>query len=86
MALSIKNDETEKLARSLAQRNGESVTTAITVALRERLQRQENEDSRERRMEWLLELSERTAPLLRDLPNSDKIGDLLFDQETGLPL
>jgi hypothetical protein len=37
-------------------------------------------------MEWLERLTERTAPLLKDLPPSDKIGDLLYDKETGLPL
>jgi len=32
------------------------------------------------------ELTKRTAPLLKDLPPSDRIGDLLYDKETGLPL
>ncbi len=36
--------------------------------------------------DWLMELSKETAPLLKDLPPSDQIGDLLFDKETGLPL
>ena len=36
-------------------------------------------------MEWLEQLTKRTAPLLKDLPASDKIGDLLYDKETGLP-
>jgi antitoxin VapB len=39
MALSIKNPETERLARQLATVTGESLTDAITVALRERLAR-----------------------------------------------
>jgi antitoxin VapB len=86
MAMNIKNAETERLARELARKNGETVTTAVTVALRERLERQERAEKREGRLEWLLRLSERTAPLLKDLPPSDKIGDLLFDKETGLPL
>lgn len=86
MALNIKNEETHRLARALAQRNRETVTLAVTIALRERLERQEKAEKREGRLEWLLKLSERTAPLLKDLPSSDKIGDLLFDKETGLPL
>jgi antitoxin VapB len=86
MAMNIKNAETERLARELARKNGETVTTAVTVALRERLERQERAEKREGRLEWLLRLSEQTAPLLKDLPPSDKIGDLLFDKETGLPL
>ncbi len=39
MALSIKNSETERLARQVARETGESITEAIESALRERLQR-----------------------------------------------
>ena len=39
MALSIKNSETERLARQVARETGESLTEAIKSALRERLQR-----------------------------------------------
>jgi antitoxin VapB len=38
MALNIKNAEAERLARALAQATGESLTEAVTVALRERLE------------------------------------------------
>jgi antitoxin VapB len=40
MALSIKTMEADKLARSLARLTGESLTEAVTTALRERLQRE----------------------------------------------
>jgi antitoxin VapB len=39
MALNIKNEETECLARELARQTGESITEAIRVALEDRLQR-----------------------------------------------
>ncbi len=39
MALSIKNDETERLARQLARETGESLTEAIQKALQERWER-----------------------------------------------
>ena len=39
MALNIKNDQTERLARELARQTGESITEAIRVALEDRLQR-----------------------------------------------
>ncbi len=39
MALSIKDAETEQLARALARRTGESITTATRRALEERLRR-----------------------------------------------
>jgi antitoxin VapB len=85
MGLNIKNPETEKLARELARLTGETVTMAITVALKERLERRKP-NPKAGLAEWLDELSKRTAPLLKDLPPSDKVGDLLFDKETGLPL
>ena len=37
MALNIKNPETERLAHELASTTGETLTTAVTVALTERL-------------------------------------------------
>lgn len=40
MALSIKNQETERLARELARVTGESLTQAVTEALRDRLVRE----------------------------------------------
>jgi antitoxin VapB len=40
MALSIKTVEADRLARSLAKLTGETMTKAVTVALRERLDRE----------------------------------------------
>jgi antitoxin VapB len=40
MALSIKTAEADELARTLARLTGESMTDAVTVALRERLARE----------------------------------------------
>jgi len=40
MALSIKTPEADELARSLASLTGESMTAAVTTALRERLARE----------------------------------------------
>jgi antitoxin VapB len=85
MALNIKNEETHRLALELAQRNGETMTMAVTIALRERLERQQP-NPKAGLAAWLDELSKETAPLAKDLPPSDKIGDLLYDKETGLPL
>lgn len=39
MALSIKDEDTDKLARMLAEETGESLTQAVRRALRERLER-----------------------------------------------
>ena len=40
MALSIKTEEADSLARALSNLTGESLTRAVTVALRERLERE----------------------------------------------
>lgn len=40
MALSIKSDEADRLARKLAAETGESLTEAVVTALRERLVRE----------------------------------------------
>lgn len=39
MALNIKDPTTDRLVRELAATTGESITTAVTVAVRERLER-----------------------------------------------
>jgi antitoxin VapB len=41
MALSIKTEEADRLARTLARLTGETMTQAVTVALRERLAREQ---------------------------------------------
>ena len=40
MAFSIKNDEADELLRELCERTGESLTTAVIISLRERLDRE----------------------------------------------
>ena len=86
MALNIKDEETHQLVGQLAKLTGESLTLAVKVSVKERLERQRKASKREGRMEWLERLTARTAPLLKDLPPSGKIGDLIYDKETGLPL
>ena len=45
MGLNIKNEETHRLARELSQLTGESMTEAVTEAVRERLDRLRHERS-----------------------------------------
>jgi antitoxin VapB len=85
MAMNIKNPEAERLARKVAQLNGESITTAIIVALEERLERQQREAKSESRMEWLKRVSSETAALMNDGRTSKELIDELYDEETGLP-
>jgi antitoxin VapB len=85
MAMNIKNPEAERLAREVAQLNGETITTAIVVALKERLERQQREVERLGRMEWLKRISAETAAIMNDGRTSKELMDELYDDETGLP-
>ena len=69
MALSIKTDEADRLARDLARLTGESMTTAVTVALRERLER-ERQVRREPDGEPLEAFLDRIRPLFEQRPVS----------------
>ena len=77
MALNIKNEETYRLARELAELTGETMTEAVTVALRERLER-------EKLVKELHAIGEHCASLLSDGPSAVEHGDFLYD-ERGLP-
>jgi len=83
MALSIKNQEAERLARLVAKQTGESLTAAIEQALRERLERLQRKQRAPVRIERLLEIANRVAALPRlDKRTPDEI--LGYD-ENGLP-
>ena len=84
MSLNIKNQETCRLARELANLTGETMTGAITVALEERLEREMHERSVEARVRELHAIGQRCARLLRDGPSAVEHGDFLYD-ERGLP-
>ena len=84
MALNIKNEETCRLAGELASLTGETMTGAITVALKERLERERRERSVEARLRKMRAISERCAKLLRDGPSAVEHGDFLYDEQ-GLP-
>lgn len=79
MSLNIENDETCRLAGELAR-----LTGAITVALRERLEREKRGRGAHARAEELLAIGRRCAKLLAPGPSAAEHGDLLYD-ERGLP-
>jgi antitoxin VapB len=85
VALNIKNEETQRLARELAQRKGETLTMAVTIALKERLERQKEPLMRKSRMEALMRFSEQCAPLFKDGRSGNEMINDLYDNETGLP-
>ena len=84
MTLNIKNEETCRLARDLARLTGETMTGAITLALRERLAREERRHDLDARVEELLAIGRRCAESLQPGPSAAEHGDLLYDDH-GLP-
>ena len=84
MSLNIKNEETCRLAGELARLTGETMTGAITVALRERLQRENHKRNAEVRVQELRAIAERCARLLGPGPSAVEHGEFLYD-ERGLP-
>ena len=79
MSLNIKNDETHRMAQELAALTGESMTVAVTEAVREKLARMKSKS-----------LKERIAKIRREVANQLKgealpdHAELLYD-ERGLP-
>ncbi|MCY3824252.1 MAG: type II toxin-antitoxin system VapB family antitoxin [Nitrospinae bacterium] len=84
MGLNIKNDETCRLAGELARLTGETMTGAITVALRERLEREKRLRDADVRAQKLRKIAERCAKLLEPGPSAVEHGEVLYD-ERGLP-
>lgn len=84
MSLNIKNDETCRLAGELAKLTGETMTGAITVALRERLAREHRARDAKQRLCEMRAIAERCAGLLGPGPSAVEHGDVLYD-ERGLP-
>jgi antitoxin VapB len=74
MALNIKDDQADRLARELAAETGETITTAVAVALRERLERLRGAVPRERRREALAKLTDRSSGRrVRDQRSAEEI-------------
>ena len=83
MALSIKNDSTERLARQVANETGESLTEAIQRALEERWRRLKNE----RRNRVLRGQIEDLLRRVDELPTLDSRNEdqILGYDEHGMP-
>ena len=82
MAFNIKNDEADGLARRLVDVTGESLTEAVLIALRERLQREEA-----RRHVGVADRLRRLAAEVAELPVLDDrpADEILGYDERGLP-
>jgi len=85
MSLNIKNQDAHKLAHQLARLTGESLTAAVTEAVRERLQRVQNKDKHAAKLsDRLLEIGRDCALHLKEPFRSADHGDLLYNGK-GLP-
>ena len=84
VSINIKNPETCRLARQLATMTGETMTRAMTVALRERLIRETRTRSAEPVARELEVIGERCARLLEPGPSAVEHDDFLYD-DRGLP-
>jgi len=83
MALNIKNGEAQQLAQELADLTGESMTAAVTEAVRERLDRVRQEQG-DGLVERLLQIGKDCAAHLKPHYRTVDHGKLLYD-EKGLP-
>jgi antitoxin VapB len=83
MAINIKNEETQKLAHELSKLTGESMTAAVTEALRERLERVRNQGGNGL-AERMLQIGRDCAARLKEPYRTKDHGELLYD-EKGLP-
>lgn len=81
MGLNIKAEEAQRLARELAEKTGETLTAAITQALRERLERIERRGLAER----LMEIGRQAAAAMTEEERKFDYDAFLYDEETGLP-
>jgi antitoxin VapB len=83
MSLNIKNEQTHRMAQELARLTGESMTAAVSDAIRERLERVRG-NSGKGMAERILEIGQDCAAHLQEPFKSMDIDELLYD-EKGLP-
>jgi antitoxin VapB len=83
MALSIKDPETERLARALSELTGENITTATKRAIEDRLRRLGGRSSRAALLEDMADIRRRWSemPIVDDRSADEILG---YD-EHGLP-
>ncbi len=84
MSLNIKNAETERLAKALADETGESITAAVTVAVNERLARLRTDAVVAQRRARIDDIRADAGPRWREPWRTGDHGDLLYD-DAGLP-
>ena len=84
MSLNINDTETCRLADELARLTGETTTAAVTVALRERLDRERRKRDATLLAQELHTIGQRCAALLAPGPAAVEHRGMLYD-ENGVP-
>jgi antitoxin VapB len=80
MGMNIKDEEAHRLAKELAALTGESLTKAVTEAIREKLERERRKGLADR----LMAIGKDAAAHLKEPFRSIDIDEYLYD-EKGLP-
>ena len=83
MSINIKNPETVRIIRELAEATGKGQTEVVGEAVARMLAREKRKGMADR----IAALVERTAPLLKDFDMDEAMygENGLYDRETGLP-
>jgi antitoxin VapB len=84
MALNIKSAEAHRMASEIAQLRGVSLTSAVTEALREKLERETHRRREKPLSDELLEIGKRCAAHMKRPVKSSDHAALLYDSK-GLP-
>lgn len=84
MALNIKDEETDRLARELAAESGLSITEGVKLALRSRLEFERAQRGKRVLPQRIVEIGRRCAENISGPANSQDHAELLYD-ERGLP-
>jgi len=82
MQLNIKNEDARRMAIQLAHLTGESMTQAVTEAIRERLEREKGKHGRSDVAKKLMNIGRRCSS--RPLTDSRTPDEILYDKD-GLP-
>jgi len=81
MGMNIKSDEAHTLAKKIASHTGESLTSAVVVALKERLERLERERNVQEKIRRVEEILARLPPVPQGVTSDHSD---LYDDD-GLP-
>jgi antitoxin VapB len=85
VSLNIKNEETHRLVRELAELTGQSQTSAVEDAVRRRIAELTAEQDAERSYRNILAIARQMRATMSPETLALDIDEFLYDPETGLP-